>query len=570
MTIIRAAALADGQALDCDVVVVGGGAGGLALAWRLGQAGRDVVLVESGGPGESRKWDDVHVGAVAPTSTHYPVHLYRRRGLGGTTAIWGGRCIPFDEIDFATRDWVPNSGWPVGEAELGPYYARALDLFDAGAAEFDARRVFPGAQPDLVPGLDPAIVQADRCERFSLPTNLGTKLRAALAGMATVRVVLGAHVVDVTADPAGKVAQGVTAVGPGGRRLAIRGRQVALAMGAIETTRLLLALNRARPGTLGTGNDALGRYYMTHIEGSVGEVRFKPGVPVLYDYGRSHDGIYCRRLFWLSPQVQRRRKLLNFVMRLHHSNIVDPAHRSPILSAMYLVKDLILPEYVRKMTTFEIQTKARFKGHPLRFWGAHARNMVLGSPELLRFSRRWIAGRNLARRKIPSVVLPSRTGSYVLDFNSEQVPNPDSRITLGAEVDRFGMPRVEVDWRVTEQDIRAICETYTLLAQEFARAGVGEIVFDPATLEAEARACTPVGGHHIGTARMADSPAGGVVDRDGRVWGTANLYLATSATFPTGGFANPTLTIAAMGLRLGDHLVGQHLAGLQGAPASAA
>jgi choline dehydrogenase-like flavoprotein len=61
-------------------------------------------------------------------------------------------------------------------------------------------------------------------------------------------------------------------------------------------------------------------------------------------------------------------------------------------------------------------------------------------------------------------------------------------------------------------------------------------------------------GHHMGTTRMSDSPGGGVVDTDCKVFGTANLYVASSSVFPTCGYANPTLTIAALAIRLADHL----------------
>lgn len=60
--------------------------------------------------------------------------------------------------------------------------------------------------------------------------------------------------------------------------------------------------------------------------------------------------------------------------------------------------------------------------------------------------------------------------------------------------------------------------------------------------------------HHMGTTRMADDPEQGVVNRDCRVHGIDNLYIAGSSVFSTGGWANPTLTIVALSLRLADHL----------------
>ena len=52
----------------------------------------------------------------------------------------------------------------------------------------------------------------------------------------------------------------------------------------------------------------------------------------------------------------------------------------------------------------------------------------------------------------------------------------------------------------------------------------------------------------------APAERSGVVDRDGKVFGVNNLYVAGSAVFPTSSQANPTLTIVAMALRLADHL----------------
>ena len=62
------------------------------------------------------------------------------------------------------------------------------------------------------------------------------------------------------------------------------------------------------------------------------------------------------------------------------------------------------------------------------------------------------------------------------------------------------------------------------------------------------------GNHHLGTTRMASDPKAGVVDADCRVHGVANLYIAGSSVFPTGGCANPTLTIVALALRLADYI----------------
>ncbi|MFC7610872.1 GMC family oxidoreductase [Teichococcus aestuarii] len=139
-------------------------------------------------------------------------------------------------------------------------------------------------------------------------------------------------------------------------------------------------------------------------------------------------------------------------------------------------------------------------------------------------------------------------------MNAEQVPNADSRVTLTGERDAYGLPRLQVDWRLHRQDIDSLVRSMRVARDAFARSGTATLTFDDATIEDEVRASTPVGGHHIGTARMAESPRDGVVDAHCAVHGVPNLYVASAAVFPTSSHANPTLTIVALALRLADHL----------------
>jgi len=131
----------------------------------------------------------------------------------------------------------------------------------------------------------------------------------------------------------------------------------------------------------------------------------------------------------------------------------------------------------------------------------------------------------------------ARRGLYVV-ARAEQAPNPASRVVLSEKRDVFGLPQIALDWRFSEIDKRPWLEEEGIPWE-----------MDPLISN------HPVGGyHHMGTTRMAASPSVGVVDADCRVHGLGNLYVAGSSVFPTGGWANPTLTILALALRLGDHL----------------
>jgi choline dehydrogenase-like flavoprotein len=135
-------------------------------------------------------------------------------------------------------------------------------------------------------------------------------------------------------------------------------------------------------------------------------------------------------------------------------------------------------------------------------------------------------------------------------------------VTLGAARDALGMPRAVLDWQLGAQDKATVAVLADTLDREFARLGHGG--FRPEAWLAEPGLQWPLdptvskhpiaGYHHMGTTRMSADPAHGVVDDQCRVHGYRNLYVAGSSVFPTGGWANPTLTILALAYRLGDTL----------------
>ncbi len=552
--------------ITATVAIIGSGAAGLALALDLDRQGIAAVLIEAGGDAVSPAAQDFYRAATISPESHGPTHLYRRRAFGGTTAIWGGRCIPFDPIDFEARDWIANSGWPIGHDEVARWYEAALALCQAGPMQFEAASALPGSAPVMVAGVISPDVILDRIERFSNPAHFGKLYRDRIAASQSVRVLIHANVTEILTNAEGTVATGVAvradegaAGGPssssGGRRITIAAPIVVVAAGGIETPRLLLASQAAKNCGLGNERDLVGRYYQAHIEGEIGELQFKvPARDVLLDYQQSPEGIYCRRYIWLSPEAQRRERIGGLVARPHHPKIVDPDHRNPVLSAMFLVKDLIVSEYARKMTSTEQAAKARFGNKTHMLYAAHVKNIVLGSPRLAAFAWKWVRKRNLASRKLPSVVLRDPRGRYVLDINAEQTPNPDSRIMLSSERDSFGMPRIAVQWRTVPEDYAMIARGARAIQRAFAASETVSYEIDDHRFAEEVAACTRIGGHHIGTARMAVSAEHGVVDANGEVFGTRGLFVSGAATFPTSGFANPTLTIVALALRLGDHL----------------
>jgi choline dehydrogenase-like flavoprotein len=540
--------------LSVDICIVGAGAAGITLAQKLIDSGTEVLLLESGGLKPEANTQQLYAGEVCDARMHSPPDRYRQRRFGGSTTIWGGRCMPYDAIDFEVRDYVPHSGWPFGLDTLLPYYPEANRLCEAGRFAYNTADAFAKPLPTLLAGFDSHEFSTDTLERFSCPTDFGRRYRAKLAAAPNVRVLLHANVTSIRLDANGQRVTELTARDLAGNQLTVRARRYVLATGGLESARLLLSNRDVQPNGIGNDRDVVGRYYMCHIAGTIGRIEAPgPLSQVNYGYDISEEGIYCRRRIALRAATQRARRLGNFVARLHHPRIADPAHRNAVLSSLYLAKFLIPYEYGKRL---DDGAAVSFGG-----WMRHLANVAAAPQDAAGFAWHMLRDRKLAQRKFPSIIIRPRRNLYSLDFHAEQQPNPSSRVLLSERPDALGMPQLKIDWRYTEGDVDTVTRSLQLLAGEMSRSGAASFDYDADSVEAEMTRYGAYGGHHIGTARLGRDPRSSVVDPDCLVHGVGNLYVAGAAVFPTSRQANPTLTIVAMTLRLAEHLLSTQAAG---------
>jgi hypothetical protein len=541
-----------GEVRHADVCIIGSGPAGLSLAHELIGSGYEVLVLESGGDNFDVDADALNAGE--PSDSRFAaLGLYRRRIVGGASVIWGGRCVPYDPIDLEARPERGGFGWPFGIETLEAYYDRAAAYCEIGAPEFDARHALPPAGP-FIEGLKSEVLRTTSFERFSPPTNFGRLWGRAIRRSTNVKIETDATCTSLVFGVDGKTVERARVARRQGADFEVVAGTFVVACGGIETYRLLAVSTGVKPSDPEPPG-ALGRYFMSHIEGSIAQLRLlDPKTRIEWGFPRSRDGVDGRRRITIAPEVQRRAGLLNFVMRLHHPAPVDPRHGNAILSAMLLAKSFILPEYRRKITMLE-RSSAAAMPQGLAFWAAHLRNIVLGAPSLLAFLCDWTVRRYLVYRRIPYVALKSAKGVYPIDFHAEQTPNPACRLRLIESVDRFGTPLAAVDWRMNDADIASIAANFRTARDAFATTGVAVLDFDDEALEDRIRQdAVPVGGHHLGMARMSDDPEHGVVDANLRMHGVDNAYVVGGAVLPTSGHANPTFTIVALAVRLADHL----------------
>ena len=189
---IDAREVLNGSVVTSDVCVVGSGPAGITLASELARAGHEVMILEAGGKRFDHAAQELYRGEVLDEDRHGALERYRQRRFGGTSTVWGGRCAPFDPIDFERRDYVPDSGWPISKADLDPFYVRAHEYCHLAGYSYNAADALPEAAREMVPGFESGDVKTDFIWRFSLPTDFGKEFAAPLKRSGRVKVYLHA------------------------------------------------------------------------------------------------------------------------------------------------------------------------------------------------------------------------------------------------------------------------------------------------------------------------------------------------------------------------------------------
>jgi choline dehydrogenase-like flavoprotein len=501
-----------GSEHTADVCIVGAGIAGIAVAQQLLATGRSVLLLESGGLAADESSSRLNRGEVVGLPLR--VEEGRARVFGGTGTLWPGQCIRLDASDFEVRDWVPGSGWPITADTLEPWYERAeawLGIPEQASDERAWRRF--GLTP---PPLDPTLVR-HKSAVYSPRPDVGALHRDEFTRAAGVRVLLHATTVGIRVGGNGSDPMSLEIRNADGRTGRVTARTVVLCGGGIENARLLLLSG------IGAEHDVVGRYLQDHptVWADV-EAADPAALQAFYGYLGRGRVRYVPRIR-LDRQVQRHHQVLNAIATFVYQRRETPGVRAA------------------KALSTALQRRRPPAGLRL----ADVRGLVGELDGVARAAfRRFVQGR-------PSAEELARTQVQVL---LEQAPHRDSRITLSEERDELGVPRARVDWRLTELERRTARTAVDVLDSELRRLGLGRVVGTDWLDDDDWAKGLEDAYHNIGTTRMSTDPATGVVDADCQVHGVPGLYVCGSSVFPTSGYANPTLTIVALALRLAHHL----------------
>lgn len=558
-----------------DIIIIGGGKAGVALAREFMNSKIEVLILESGLVTESELHAELntvesvgeprgeasaafraafHGGNMRTYDPETQPYGLRCRMLGGCP-YWGGKSATFDEIDFARRDWVPHSGWPISRGTLEPYFRRAADLLNLGP------NIYGEGLWDLIgprikrPPLDKsklhsAFWQFSR-SRLKHTEILNLAEEFAVEHADNIRILTNATVVHIDTDAAGKTFRGLEISTIGGARSYATARLCVLAAGGIENARLLLISNRQHERGLGNSHDVVGRYLMDHPGTRIGYFKREDvkAADYLGFYTIPHNGALVMYLHGLSfsPELQAREKLLNTAVFV----LPEIARDDPIEAIKRLMK-LKSESYFADLWSLVKSAGLLTKGVGLRifqskyFPGFLQRRIV----ELVMAINPGLVVREFQSKGVPHKL--DRMGVHVI---TEQEPNPDSRLVLSDQMDMLGLPRIKASWKISEADRASVIRMGLLLLKELPEAGMPAPVMEDWIVNDRPDEAPLIDmGHMIGTTRMSVDPRFGVVDSNCQVHGVKGLYVAGASVFPTSSHVNPTLMILSLAIRTADHL----------------
>jgi choline dehydrogenase-like flavoprotein len=519
-----------------DLCVIGAGPAGITVVDQLLDTGMSIVLAEGGG------WAPAAANQtlLGGESFGYPMNLTTGRysAFGGAATRWGGRCAMLEPLDLAGRPWIHPAGWPIGWEDLRRYYDRAMlaSNFPAlwGDDEAMMQRIrgtgsalTDGALRDFLwrkAGGETTRRRLGKQDGFNWGVGRRERLRAA----GNVEVLLQANLVDLRCSPDGRTIRSALFRSLEGRQVEVHAKRFVLCCGGVENPRILLELDATRSAHL-DGRDNIGRYFGQHPRGNIVSVRMTRQQKQKADrlFGRFKQGgedISEHEIgFALSDSAQIEHELVNA-----SAGIYDLPHDRSSWMAAKRIKGLL-----------ESGRIGREIGHELLL-------VLRDSPALLS---------NLWRRYVTGRELVFSTGAATIVIDLEQKPRYDSRIFLADDRDALGRRKAAVEWKVSPVEVRTARFMAERIADAFRRLDLGTPTVADWLANGDVQPGDLEGTYHfIGATRMAETAADGVVDRDCKCFGVTNLFVMGSSVFPTGGHANPTMTIVALSCRLADHI----------------
>jgi len=501
---------------NVDLCIVGAGVAGLFLANYLIDHDPEIsiVIIEQGGFDPA--WPKLFKHGVK--SSYRGLELGRKFGVGGTSSIWGGQMIEMRCSDFEERLSGIFPEWPINYQELQFYYEKVRDNLGLhGSKYWDQKKEiqiddFNFKYSEWLPFKD---------------RNFKKKYLAKVVESKRISLWINSDLSNIKIEKGNGdcIATKIEAQSENGHTLTVGAKYFALCAGSIESTKIILSLKSNNPNLMIDVGCIAGQYLSDHLSVQAAKVEVRDWwkfnsifSPVF------HDGILSSGRFEIKPSIQK-----EFGISAGY------AHFSFITTGASLID-------LAKKFLLSIQGKDY---HLVRFSVRDFFHIFIDLVPTLYF-----------RIFLKRLWFPKGTEIY-FQVDVEQLPEMANRILIEKNRNTQNSKGLAINWSLVAGDLRAfnlVIKRFIKNWNESALSKVAEIHASGDSREIVLSNVHDVY-HPIGTLRMGISPKSSVVDSNLKVWGLQNIFVISTATFPSMGCANPGLTHLALTLRFAGKII---------------
>lgn len=491
---------------DYDVCIVGSGPAGAFAAHEIAKSGINVALVEAGGSNLDVRTENIL--DEEKSNIKGDVNFGFSQQIGGSSNLWSGGLAQFYPIDMMERKQFGFEGWPIDNKQLGTLYHRVNKIIGISGAHQD----HDALKKDLISFLNTSSIEAREMMVLNKPfctSHLIEKFKGIkLFSKCMVRKfnmnknkISSLEVFDIKEQ----------------KQFNLVAKRYILAAGALTNIRLMLYSLERYKNQFEDLYSNVGLNFSTHPKANVGYIKlFKPLSPnhPFLKYKRL-DGYISRLQFGLSKNILLENNLLNHCIRLNTN----------FNSKLNKLFDII---------------KSKF-GHSFLFnsGGGYVPQIV--------------ANFGILTYKILNQIIffSRKTNVLTVRVFMDQSASKKNRVNLSQKVSKSGLPLACINWNFNKEDWINVDKFMEIFAKETKLLGIGELIYQ----RPSEKDFTSIHSHFMGGTRCGTNKKNSVTDNNLKVHDIENLYISGPSVFPSFGYTNPFYTIAALSLRLADHLI---------------
>ena len=477
-----------------DVCIIGSGPAGAFAASELSKDGKKVIILEAGNDrvdGSLKNIIDLEQSDISGD-----VNIGLSNQLAGTSNLWGGGLVRYNKIDFVKRESFNINGWPIKYEEILSYYKKVDEYLQINGS------------------IDISSYNSSKLEtREHIVMNSPFNTASIIDG--NIKLMKDMETLKIDANNDCSKIESVTCLDKKNNKLKkIYASQFILASGGINNVRIMLHSFKGLRSNHCLNYSDIGKCISTHPKAEIGKIKLYSSTKKSYKF-----------------------------LKMNKSNISYSLHQIGIIDK-YLIENNLLNHCLRIVEPRKnklIRLIEKITGYLLK-----TENKIF---KLIFLSKFIVSLGHLLNKTIERTKTSNKMNKYLnVRCYFDQERRNSNKIVLSSKKSSSGVQLAKIIWKFEKTDWKNVEFFLKFVKKELSDLGVGEFEYHAPTKY------IGIHSHFIGGTSMGEKGDSSIVDKNLKVHGIDNLYISGPSVFPSFGYANPFYTIAALSIRLSDHI----------------